>query len=169
MYVKNLKSYVIFGTIFVSILGTLAHFLYSWSGENPIVGLFTSTNESTWEHMKLIFFPMIIYSHFMNKSIKPQHPNVTSALYFSIILGTCLIPIIFYTYSGILGFNLPVLDISTFFISVIISFISVYKSTLSGKWEKYKTLLFVIVSLFFISFLFFTIYPPNLGIFISPV
>ena len=166
---KNLKSYIIWGTIFVSILGTLGHFIYQWSGKNPIIGLFFSTNESTWEHMKLFFFPMIVYSYFMNKSLKSQYPAVTSALFFGIFFGTVLIPIIFYTYSGILGFNLTFLDISTFYVSVIIAFISVYNLTLSQRAEKYKTLLFTLLAIFFVSFLVFTTFPPNLGIFISPV
>lgn len=166
---RSLKSYVIWGIIIVSILGTLGHFFYQWSGKNPIIGLFFSTNESTWEHMKLFFFPMIIYSYFMNKSLKSKFPSITSALLFGIIWGTILIPVIFYTYSGVLGFNLTFLDISTFYVSVILAFISVYKLTLSARVEKYKTTLFVLVVVFFVAFLFFTIFPPNLGIFISPV
>ncbi len=166
---KGLKSYIIWGIILVSILGTLGHFIYQWSGENPFIGLFFSTNESTWEHMKLFFFPMIIYSYFMNKSLKPQYPSVTSALFFGVFSGTVLIPIIFYTYSGILGFNLTFLDISTFYVSVIIAFISVYNLTLSQRVEKYRTLLLTLLVIFFLAFLVFTMFPPNLGIFISPV
>ena len=38
---KHLKRYTIIGIIFVLITGTLAHFLYDWTGNNDIVGLFT--------------------------------------------------------------------------------------------------------------------------------
>lgn len=47
----------LFRFIFISILGVLLHFTYEWSGDNPAVGLFSAVNESTWEHLKLIFFP----------------------------------------------------------------------------------------------------------------
>ena len=58
---KNRIIYIT-GYIAVAILGTLLHFVYEWSGSNMIVGLFSSTNESTWEHMKLAFYPMLIFS-----------------------------------------------------------------------------------------------------------
>ena len=52
-----LKSNIIKGILFVSIAGTLAHFVYEWSNNNYILGFFFPVNESTWEHMKLFFFP----------------------------------------------------------------------------------------------------------------
>lgn len=62
---KHLKRYTIIGIIFVLITGTFAHFLYDWTENNHIVGFFTPINESIWEHMKLLFFPMLIYSVFI--------------------------------------------------------------------------------------------------------
>ena len=102
---SKLKYYTIAGTIFVIITGSLAHFVYEWSGKNFILGLFFPVSESTWEHMKLCFFPMLIYSLFMNKRLKDDYPCVTTALLSGILLGTFFIPVIFYTYSGILGSN----------------------------------------------------------------
>ena len=46
--------------LFISVLGVLLHFTYEWSGDNPIVALFSAVNESTWEHLKLLFFPMLL-------------------------------------------------------------------------------------------------------------
>ena len=63
---------------------------------------------------------MLICSLFLNWQLKKEYPCITCALHFGILLGTFLIPVIFYTYSGILGTNLTVLDISTFIISVIL-------------------------------------------------
>ena len=48
---KLLKRYTMIGIVFVLITGSLAHFVYDWSGKNHIVGLFTPINESVWEHM----------------------------------------------------------------------------------------------------------------------
>lgn len=62
---KHLRHCTIIGIIFVMLTGTLSHFLYDWSGQNPVVGLFTPVNESIWEHMKLLFFPMLLYSLIM--------------------------------------------------------------------------------------------------------
>ena len=57
---KSIFKFQIISTIFVIILGTLLHFTYNWSNNNPLVGIFSAVNESTWEHLKLIFFPMLI-------------------------------------------------------------------------------------------------------------
>ena len=76
---NRLKHYSIAGAIFVLIAGTLSHFVYEWSGQNFILGFFFPIDESTWEHMKLIFFPMLSYSLFMNRQLKDDHPCVTSS------------------------------------------------------------------------------------------
>ncbi len=165
---KSLKSYTIFGIILVSILGTLLHFAYEFTNRNPVASLFVPINESTWEHMKLIFFPMLLYTIYSNRKLSSIYPCVYSASYFGILLGTILIPILFYTYSGILGYNIAFVDILTFYISVLIAFISYHKLTLSCSLQKYKLLLSILVILFFVAFILFTIYPPNIGLFISP-
>ena len=166
---KNLKLYMISGAVFVSILGTLLHFAYDFFGQNIIVGLFTPINESTWEHMKLVFFPMIICYIYFNIRLKSNFPCINSAMAFATLVGTFLIPVLFYTYSGILGYNIAFFDISTFFISVIYSFYLAYKLTISCKAEKYETLLFALLVIVGVSFIIFTLFPPRIGLFVSPV
>ena len=58
---KFYKRYVVLGFFVISIVGTLFHFVYDWCGQVWFVGLFVPVNESTWEHMKLLFIPMLIY------------------------------------------------------------------------------------------------------------
>ena len=57
---KKILRFQIFSVIFTWILGTILHFLYEWSGDNKIIASFSAVNESTWEHLKLVFFPMLI-------------------------------------------------------------------------------------------------------------
>ena len=127
----SLKRYTIAGLIFVLITGTLAHFAYEWSGCNRLLGLFFPVSESTWEHMKLVFFPLLLYSLFMTHKLKDSYPCIRCSLMCGIITGTFLIPVIFYTYSGILGRNYMFLDIATFTVSVIAAFAVIYR--LTGK------------------------------------
>lgn len=74
----NSKKLFIWGFLFMSVIGTLLHFVYEWSGNNSIVRLFAPWNESTWEHMKLLFFPMLVlvlflFSNCRNKVRFQQH------------------------------------------------------------------------------------------------
>ena len=165
---KKLKHYTITGAIFVIITGTISHFIYEWSGRQFLLGFFFPVSESTWEHMKLCFFPMLIYSCFMNKRWKDAYPCITSALLYGTLLGTFLIPVIFYTYTGIIGRNYLFLDIATFIISVLLAFLCVYRLTVSCKMFSHTYMLGSLVFVMAICFLLFTYLPPDLGIFIEP-
>lgn len=151
----KLKHYTILGIIFVAIFGTLSHFVYEWTDNNFIAGFFFPVNESTWEHLKLLFFPMLFYSFYMNHQLKNNYPCITSSLCLGILLGTLSIPVIFYTYTYLLGHHTLVLDIATFLLSVLIAFITVYKFTMSCKAENYKLLLnFFVLIMMFLFFVF---------------
>lgn len=165
---KNIKSYIIKGILFVSVLGTLFHFVYNLSGNNFFVGLLTPINESIWEHTKLIYFPMLIYSLYLNKNLKNTYPCISSSMISGGLLGVLLIIVLFYTYSGIVGFNVAFIDILIFYISVIISFYIVYKLTLSCKANKYRRTLEIINILMICLYIIFTVFPPNIPLFIAP-
>jgi len=165
---KYLKRYTIIGMIFVLTAGTLAHFLYDWSGSSYIVGFFTPVNESVWEHMKLLFFPMLIYSFFIIIRFKKTCSCITSSLCFGILTGTLLIPIFFYAYTFILGKDFFLLDIGTFILSIVLAFRLSYKLTLSCRLEPYTFLLCGLVCILFICFVLFTYNPPEARIFEDP-
>ena len=165
---KPLKKYTIIGITFVLIAGSLAHFLYDWTGNNYIVGLFTPVNESIWEHMKLLFFPMLIYSLFIVFKFKKAYSCITSALSFGILIGTFLIQILFYAYTSVLGKDIFILDIGTFILSIIIAFWLSYKLTLSCRLESYTPLFCCLVCILFICLILFTYHPPDLKIFADP-
>ncbi len=97
------KRDIVIGIFFVLITGTLAHFLYEWTGKNFIAGLFTPVNESIWEHMKLIFFPMLAYAIYMIRKLQTDNPSLAPALCLGILCGTAAIPICFYAYTNIIG------------------------------------------------------------------
>ncbi len=166
---KGLKSYIIRGIIFTSILGTLFHFVYKWSGGNFFVGLFSPINESIWEHTKLIFFPILIYSLLPNKDIKEKYPCIDSAMVSGSLIGVLSIIVLYYTYSGIIGFNVAFADILIFYLSVILSFYVIYSFTLSCKAEKYFKILQILQIIMVCLFVAFTLYPPDIPLFLNPL
>ncbi|MFT3982297.1 MAG: DUF6512 family protein [Lachnospiraceae bacterium] len=162
-----LKRNLAAGAIFVSILGTILHFLYQWSGENFIVGLFAPVNESTWEHMKMLFFPMLLYILYMSFLFQ-KNESLRAVLIFALLTGLLLIPTLFYTYSGILGFQLIVIDIAIFYICVFFTFIFAHRMILHGRFHDGADILTLILLLTVVLFFVFSVYPPNLGIFQVP-
>ena len=118
---KKIKNWQILAILFTLIVGTLLHFTYEWSGNNQIVGTFSAINESTWEHLKLIFFPMLIFAIFEGFKIYKDTNNYIEAKTIGIIFGMLFITIFFFTYTGIIGTNFAILDIGSFFVAVILS------------------------------------------------
>lgn len=165
---EKVKQFTVIGVLFVLITGTLAHFLYDWSGDNALVGLLTPVNESVWEHMKLLFFPMFLYASFMVLRLQREHPCLLSALCFGLVAGTLLIPVLFYAYTGLLGRDFFVLDIGTFIASVLCAFWLSYRLTLSCKAKPYTVFLCVLTGILFLCFLRFTYHPPGFTIFAEP-
>ena len=53
----------LFGFAVTTLGGTLLHFVYEWTN-SLWVSPFSGVNESTWEHMKLLFWPMLIFAIF---------------------------------------------------------------------------------------------------------
>ena len=158
--------WVIAGIIFVSILGTLSHFTYQWSGKNRIVGFLTPVNESVWEHMKLLFFPMLLYGLLVQGN--QADPCRTAAYCAGLLIGTLLIPVIFYAYTAVLGKNYLPLDILTFLVSVVAAFLFYAYFAAHGTLCDYDRILTAAVFLLLIFFLVFTYFPPHFFLFDSP-
>lgn len=157
---KQLKNYSITGTIFVIILGTLSHFLYGWSGRNVTVGLFTPVDESVWEHMKLLFFPMLLFSAPMAFLLRKRYPCVIPSLCAGILAGTFCIPLLFFTYTYVLGKNFLVLDIAVFFLSVATAFFAAYRLTKSCRLQPYALCFYSLVFVLLLCFLLFSYAKP---------
>jgi len=163
---KNLFIFELLSTIFIIFLGFILHFLYEWSGENILIGTFSSVNESTWEHLKLLFFPLLItisigYFYFKD------YPSYLCVKTKGLLLGMIFIVIFFYTYSGILGYNIPILDIGSFIIAVIISEYYTYKKINLSHCNKVVDL--IILTVLSLSFFIFTFNPPMIDLFKDPV
>lgn len=116
-------------------------------------------------HKKLLFFPMLLYWLFAISCLKQDFPCLSYAYPWGILAGVFSIPVIFYTYSGILGRNYTVMDILTFYISVIIGFAVIYVTASQCKNRREPLLPWFLVILLAVCFMVFTVFPPELGIF----
>ena len=166
---KSIIKYTVIGILFTIVAGTLAHFLYQWSGENLVVALFAPVNESTWEHLKLLFFPMVFYSIFEAFLFRNRIPELFYANVVGALTGMVSIIVLFYTYTGILGTNCLAADIAVFCISVVIAFLtSYYLLGVREKLEHFKGLILTALVICTIAFFFFTWNPPDIGLFRNP-
>ena len=165
---KRLKLYLILGFLFTAVLGTIWHFLYDWTGRGAIAALFFPVNESTWEHMKLVFFPVLVWSLLLPAGIRKDFPAMRCALLAGGLLGTWLVPVLFYTYSGILGRNLALIDIGIFYTAVLAAFWTAWKLRDSERAEKACPLILFFSAVMLLAFFLFTFAPPDIGLFAKP-
>ena len=114
---KSLLLWQLTGFIFTGILGVVLHFLYNWSNQSPLVAPFSAVNESIWEHMKLLFFPMFIFALIENLFIGEQYEHFWCGKLSGIVLGLILIPVLYYTYTGIFGVSKDWFNIMIFFLA----------------------------------------------------
>ena len=112
--------------IIISIVGTLAHFLYDISNHNKIVGLFTAVNESTWEHIKIAITPTLLWGLY-DGYIYGSNPNYFTAKIVSLLVMTLVIPLIFYFQKIILKKDYVIINILSFYIAIILGQLSFYK------------------------------------------
>lgn len=165
---RKIRNYQIFSVIFTFILGTLLHFTYQLSGRNEIVGLFSAVNESVWEHLKLLYFPMLLTIIFGYFYLGKDIPNFVCSKTIGIIVSLLFTVTFFYTYTGVLGYNIAIVDIMSFFVAVILGEYSAYKLIIEN-YSCNKKLSVVILIILFICFIVFTYNAPDLGIFKIPL
>ena len=144
------------------------HFTYEWSNNNLFVGAFSAVNESTWEHLKLLFFPMLISTIVGYFTFQDTFPNFLYSKTIGIITATLFTVIFFYTYTGIIGTNYAFVNILTFILSVIVGEYVAYILTINNLTFN-KIFCISILILFTISFIIFTFNPPKINLFKDPL
>ncbi len=159
----------LFGFAATSLGGTVLHFLYEWLGEAAWIAPFSGVNESTWEHMKLLFWPMLAFAVVQSFFFREREDFPCIKLR-GILLGIGLIPILFYTYNGAIGKSPDWINIAIFFISAAIAYIyeawRFSKKPIACKNPKLAIFLLCFIALLFVIFTFRT---PEIGIFRDPL
>lgn len=166
---KSINLWQLMGFAMTSLLGTILHFLYDWTGKSLWIAPFSGVNESTWEHMKLLFWPMFLYAIVQNRYFMGYKAFWCIKLR-GMLLGLALIPIMFYTYNGVIGKSPDWINIAIFFISAAAVYIyetrtfkfdNIYCA--SPKWA------FAMLCLLGALFILFTFAPPKIEIFKDPL
>lgn len=166
---KNLFLWQFAGFTFTTLLGTVLHFLFDWPNCLFIAPI-SAVNESTWEHMKLIFIPSFIFALAQYFVFKGQLTNFWFVKLKGVLIGVLLIPILFYTYKGAIGNPPAIVNIGIFFISAGVEYLYEYKKFQSESEIKKGNFVFFIAILILLAlFIIFTFYQPQIPLFIDPI
>mgnify|MGYP000756158133 FL=1 len=156
------------GFAFVSIVGTLWHFIYQWTGDNRLVALVCPVNESPWEHLKLLWFPFLLWCLITLRSTNGQQ-GAWARHCAGALTGIGVITAFFFTYKGIIGRDVMALDIISFILGVGSAFWIDAVLTRNGKLQGKSAQTAGILILLAVSALFmlFTFYPPKIPWFLD--
>ena len=152
-----------------AVLGTLGHFAYDWSGKSLPVGAFCAVNESTWEHMKLLFFPVLLFTAV--QLCLRWESGLLAARAVSTTAGLVAIPALFYTYSGVLGRTVDWVNILIFYVADAALFGLDSRLRRCGHFRAPWLQTAGALWLWLLAFLFvwWTFRPPYIGVFLDPV
>jgi hypothetical protein len=167
---RRILFYESAGIVFIIVFGSVLHFTFDWSGHQAVVGVFSAVNESVWEHLKLGFWPAIVFALIEFKYLKKATNNFLFGKTVGIYLIPVIITVLFYSYTAILGESLLVIDILTFIIAVMVGQLVSYR-LLTGKKLPYNLDRVSLIALLLLglAFVLFTFYPPPLAMFQDPI
>ena len=166
---KSIGLWQLMGFAVTSFVGTILHFLYEWLGDAVWIAPLSGVNESTWEHMKLLFWPMFLYAIFQSFFFKNRE-NYWCIKLKGTLFGIILIPILFYTYNGVIGKSPDWINIAIFFICAAAAYI--YETRLFKKEKtdcKHPKLALGALCIIALLFVIFTFATPQIDIFKDPL
>ena len=157
------------GFAFTTLAGTLLHFLYDWTGENVLVAPFSGINELTWEHMKLLFWPLFLFALVQRLFFRDQK-NYWCVKLAEILLGLVLIPVLFYTYNGVFGKSPDWINIAIFYIAAAAAFLLEWRQFQRDRPPcPHQKLAVAVLCLIGSLFVVFTFVTPEIPLFQDPL
>lgn len=149
----------------VAILGSLNHFLYDWTGGSSLAALFCPINESPWEHLKLLFFPFLFLTLGTAALRRFRDRRFFYCRFLGVVCGMAFILVSFYTYTGIWGTHVLILDLLIFFLSVVLSFSAARIFFRALKQIPSANMIFTLWGAGIFFFFVFTCFPPGIPLF----
>ena len=166
---RKLLSLEILGAILVITIGALFHFVFEWSNQLLPLGAIVAVNESVWEHLKLVYWPLVFYSIIEYLALKGKVNNFVLSKLTAIILAETTILVTFYSYTAIIGTEILLVDILSFIIGIILGYLASYRLLKIKKLPKWTVVIsYITMILLGILFVLFTYFPPEIPLFQDP-
>lgn len=165
---RSIGLWQLWGFAVAALGGTILHFLYDWLNGAVWVAPFSGVNESTWEHMKLLFWPMLFFAVVQRMFFRDRKDFWCIKLR-GVLVGLALIPVLFYTYNGAVGPSPDWINIAIFFVSAAIAYACEARLFKNGRARCYPKAALALFCLIAASFVAFTFLTPEIGIFKDPL
>jgi hypothetical protein len=156
--------------VFIMLVGSFFHFIYELSGFHPFAALFGSVNESSWEHLKLFFYPGLVFFLVQHAFVKEFANNYWYGKALALAITPIGVLVSFYFYLGIVlpiwGEGTLALDIGTGAFGVLMGNVVAYRTlTQPPRTPSRNWIGVVAMAVMTVAFLTLTYFPPKFFIF----
>jgi hypothetical protein len=164
---KKLLAWEAGGFFFIGLVGAALHFTFELSNfQNMVVAFFSAVNESTWEHLKMVFWPGVIFMLIEYTYVKDIVRNYFVAKTVGLLLMPLIIAVGWYAYTPFTGRSIYPLDLFLFYIAVLAGQIASYKILNAPAFTpRFKSFAIGVFTLMLITFSTFTFFPPRIFLF----
>lgn len=167
---KKLRWWELAGFAAVCALGTVLQFLYDWTGESVLAAPVSAVNESTWEHMKMLYIPYFVFTMIEFPPFSEAFRNYFAGKAAAGLVGLLSIPTLFYTLGGMFGTLPDWVNIAIFFVAAaamyLVSYLLLTRFALRGT--AWQLLGFALLWALLFAFIVFTYRAPELPLFRDP-
>jgi hypothetical protein len=118
------------GAVFIFLSGGLLHFVFDWSGSWAPVALIAPVNESIWEHLKMVFWPGLVFVLLSYPFLRYRTEDFWTAKIAGLLSMPLVILALFYAYQLVFKTHNLAYDIAIFILAVAL-----------GQWVSYSLLL----------------------------
>ena len=165
---NKLLIWEIAAVFFILLIGSGLHFAFEFSNFWYPVAPFAAVNESIWEHLKMVFWPGLIFFTMQYTFLKNDAcaQKFWTAKALCLVLMPFLIAAGWYAVVAVTGEHYFVVDIALFIVAIIIGQLLSY-AVLSGKIVigPKPRLAFLAIFLLALAFAVFSFYPPKFSLF----
>jgi hypothetical protein len=166
---KSILGWETAGFLFTVALGSVLHFAFEWSGYWPPLALFAAVNESTWEHLKLAFWPALLFALIELPALRNRVRNFWAAKTLGLLTTPVLIVALFYAYSAILGRHSLLMDIAIFVLAVGLGHLVSYRAMARRPFgSRGRRILAVVLAAMVAAFALLTYLAPSFILFEDP-
>ena len=142
-------------------LGVLLHFLFEWF-PNPVLALISPVRESIWEHVKLIYYPLLAVSLYMGRG---GNGTGRAPWLLSLAAACAVLPCAGYVYHIAFRGEAGIVDLILYFFALALGFLlpKVFWP-LCGQWGVEKAA-WALTALLGALIVWFTFFPPDTALF----
>lgn len=115
---KSILKWELVGIVFIVVIGGALHFAFELSGGWRPLALIAAVNESVWEHLKLGFWPALIYFLIEYRYLIKYSGNLLFAKAIGLLLIPVAITVLFYAYTAIIE-DMLAIDLTIFVVAVV--------------------------------------------------